>query len=60
MSTKENKEVAVEKLENAKSADAKCELKGTKRPAEVSKTHFPICRIFVFRHRDNSVVVSKR
>lgn len=36
MSTKENKEVAVEKLENDKSADAKCELKGTKRPAEVS------------------------
>lgn len=37
MSTKENNDVAVEKLENEKNAaDAKCELKGTKRSAEVS------------------------
>lgn len=38
MSTKENNEVAVEKVtENDKaSADAKCDLKGIKRPAEVS------------------------
>lgn len=35
MSTKENNEVAVEKIENDK-GDAKCELKGTKRAAEVS------------------------
>lgn len=35
MSSKENNEVAVEKIENDK-ADAKCELKGTKRAAEVS------------------------
>lgn len=37
MSSKENNEVAVEKIENDKSStDAKCELKGTKRAAEVS------------------------
>lgn len=37
MSSKDNNEVAVEKIENDKSAaDAKCELKGTKRAAEVS------------------------
>lgn len=38
MSTKENNEVAVEKVtENDKAAgDAKCEIKGIKRPAEVS------------------------
>lgn len=37
MSSKENNEVAVEKLDNEKSAaDGKCELKGTKRSAEVS------------------------
>lgn len=38
MSTKENNEVAVEKVtENDKaSGDAKCEIKGIKRPAEVS------------------------
>lgn len=36
MSSKEQKEVAVEKIENDKAAgDAKCELKGTKRAAEV-------------------------
>jgi hypothetical protein len=35
MSSKENNEVAVEKIDNDKSAgDAKCELKGTKRAAE--------------------------
>lgn len=38
MSSKENSEVAVEKIDNDKGAgDAKCELKGTKRAAEVSK-----------------------
>lgn len=37
MSSKENSEVAVDKIDNDKgSADAKCELKGTKRAAEVS------------------------
>lgn len=38
MSSKENNEVAVEKIaDNDKaSGDAKCEIKGTKRPAEVS------------------------
>lgn len=37
MSSKEQKEVAVEKIDNDKaSGDAKCELKGTKRAAEVS------------------------
>lgn len=36
MSSKENNEVAVEKLDNEKSADGKTELKGTKRAAEVS------------------------
>lgn len=42
MSTKENNEVAVEKVtENDKaSADAKCDIKGIKRPAEVS-TYLP-------------------
>jgi len=43
MSTKENNEVAVEKVtENDKaSADAKCDIKGIKRPAEVSAVSFP-------------------
>lgn len=37
MSSKENNEVAVEKIaDNDKGSDAKCEIKGTKRPAEVS------------------------
>lgn len=37
MSSKEQNEVAVEKIDNDKaSGDAKCELKGTKRAAEVS------------------------
>lgn len=36
MSSKENNEVAVEKIENDKAgSDAKCDLKGTKRAAEV-------------------------
>lgn len=34
MSSKENNEVAVEKIDNVK-GDAKCEIKGTKRAAEV-------------------------
>lgn len=43
MSTKENNEVAVEKVtENDKaSADAKCDIKGIKRPAEVSTVSLP-------------------
>ena len=43
MSSKENNEVAVEKVtENDKaSGDAKCEIKGMKRPAEVSCLAFP-------------------
>lgn len=37
MSSKEQNDVAVDKIENEKaSGDAKCELKGTKRAAEVS------------------------
>lgn len=42
MSTKENNEVAVEKAtENDKaSVDAKCDLKGIKRAAEVSFIYF--------------------
>lgn len=42
MSTKENNEVAVEKVtENDKaSADAKCDIKGIKRPAEVSTYYY--------------------
>jgi len=46
MSTKENNEVAVEKVtENDKaSADAKCDIKGIKRPAEVS-TALLLCDI---------------
>lgn len=38
MSTKENAEVAVDKVteNNEKTADSKAEVKGTKRPAEVS------------------------
>lgn len=36
MSSKEQNEVAVEKVDNEKATDAKCELKGTKRAAEVS------------------------
>ncbi|KYM76139.1 hypothetical protein ALC53_13456 [Atta colombica] len=43
MSTKENNEVAIEKVtENDKaSADAKCDIKGIKRPAEVSTASLP-------------------
>lgn len=37
MSSKENNEVAVDKLDNEKSPEGKCELKGTKRAAEVIK-----------------------
>lgn len=40
MSSKDNNEVAVEKIDNDKSADAKCDLKGTKRAAEVSSNGF--------------------
>lgn len=40
MSTKENKEVAVEKIADNDKVDAKCEIKGTKRPAEVSFTFY--------------------
>lgn len=40
MSSKEQNEVAVEKIDNDKaSGDAKCELKGTKRAAEVSDSY---------------------
>lgn len=35
MSSKENNEVAVDKLDNEKGSEGKCELKGTKRAAEV-------------------------
>lgn len=36
MSSKENNEVAIDKIENDQnSGDAKCEIKGTKRTAEV-------------------------
>lgn len=35
MSSKENNEVAVEKIDNEKGLEGKCELKGTKRAAEV-------------------------
>lgn len=51
MSTKENSEVAVEKVtENDKTnADAKCEIKGIKRAAEVN-TFYPIFLIiFIFK-----------
>lgn len=37
MSSKENNEVAVEKIDNEKGLEGKCELKGTKRAAEVIK-----------------------
>lgn len=37
MSSKENNEVAVEKIDNDKGLEGKCELKGTKRAAEVIK-----------------------
>lgn len=53
MSTKENNEVAVEKIDHDK-GDAKCEIKGTKRAAEVSWFRFfsiiycsYICGIFI-------------
>lgn len=46
MSSKENNEVAVEKLDNEKSAEAKCELKGTKRAAEVSFNDYTFIIIF--------------
>lgn len=39
MSTKEHNDVAVEKIDIEKSSDAKCEVKGTKRAAEVSSSH---------------------
>lgn len=53
MSSKENNEVAVEKVtENDKaSGDAKCEIKGMKRPAEVSCCAFPTS-FFKYRFLD--------
>lgn len=53
MSSKENNEVAVEKVtENDKaSGDAKCEIKGMKRPAEVSCCAFPTS-FFEYRFLD--------
>lgn len=42
MSSKENNEVAVEKIDNVKGDNTKCELKGTKRAAEVSLNNFLI------------------
>lgn len=53
MSSKENNEVAVEKIDNDKGLEGKCELKGTKRAAEVIKPflHFSYlcCYIVDFR-----------
>lgn len=40
MSSKENNEIAVEKIDNEKASEGKCELKGTKRSAEVSEMFF--------------------
>lgn len=56
MSTKENNEVAVEKVtENDKaSADAKCDIKGIKRPAEVSTIYLPISTSAVRVRRSSS------
>lgn len=48
MSAKENNsEVAVDKVDGAdkNNSDAKCELKGTKRPADVSNSLF-VARVF--------------
>lgn len=50
MSSKENNEVAVEKLDNEKSAEGKCELKGTKRSAEVSWFMFSLIFMIIFCH----------
>lgn len=48
MSSKENNEVAVEKLDNEKISEGKHELKGTKRAAEVSfEPHFLIILFLV-------------
>lgn len=52
MSTKDNNEVAVEKLGDSEkgAGDAKCEIKGTKRAAEVSellKHYSKILRVHV-------------
>lgn len=57
MSTKENNEVAVEKVtENDKaSADAKCDIKGIKRPAEVSTIYLPTY-LYLRRPRSSLVV----
>lgn len=54
MSTKENNEVAVEKVtENDKaSADAKCDIKGIKRPAEVSTASLPSSLYYFDRIHD--------
>lgn len=48
MSSKENNEVAVEKIDNEKGLEGKCELKGTKRAAEVIKLFdiFLICMLY--------------
>lgn len=55
MSTKENNEVAVEKVtENDKaSGDAKCEIKGIKRPAEVSSVLFSF---FLLARRSRNII----
>lgn len=51
MSSKENNEVAVEKIDNVKGDNTKCELKGTKRAAEVSLLSFSFihCSIYVYQ-----------
>lgn len=46
MSSKENNEVVVEKIDNEKASEGKCELKGTKRAAEVIK-----CFLCIFSHQ---------
>lgn len=48
MSTKENNDVAVDKKVDEKAGgDAKCEIKGTKRPAEVCETYFFLIISFI-------------
>lgn len=47
MSSKENNEVAVEKLDNEKNSEGKHELKGTKRAAEVSTTFLVYLVLFI-------------
>lgn len=53
MSSKENNEVAVEKIDNEKGLEGKCELKGTKRAAEVIKMFYFLISFIIMQILEN-------